>query len=43
VFVDAQRACAERGGLLLLIDPSPAVSRVLRLSGLDRLLGDWRT
>ena len=31
-FVDAQRDRAEHGGLLLRIDPSPAVSRVLELS-----------
>jgi anti-sigma B factor antagonist len=43
VFVDAQRDCAERGRLLVPIDPGPAVTRVLRLAGLERLLADWRT
>jgi len=43
VFVDAQQDCAERGGLLLLVDPSPAASRVLELASLERLLADWRT
>ncbi|HEX6424737.1 MAG TPA: STAS domain-containing protein [Acidimicrobiales bacterium] len=37
-FVKAHHACAARGARLVVVDPSPAVVRLLRLVRLDALL-----
>lgn len=37
-FLKAQETCAVRGSKLVLVDPSPAVDRLLRLVELDTVL-----
>jgi anti-anti-sigma factor len=37
-LVRAHRTCAARGSRLAVVDPSPAVVRLLRLVGLDTVL-----
>ncbi len=37
-LVAAHRSCAERGGNLVLVDPSPSVRRVLKIFQLDTVL-----
>lgn len=46
ILIGLNRRCSESGGACVLVNPQPAVSRILTLSGLDVLLsvaGDIET